>query len=329
MSTSNSKERSKNTRQGAQISDRKPLLGSYFGNHQKSIQHTLAEQKKRPLAAFFTCSVIGIAILLPTLLAILLINIHQAEIDWDSSAQVTVMLEKGVSPIEGSQLAKELAQHNKVDTAVFVDKKTALAEFKDKFDLGETLAHLDENPLPHSIILTLEDTIRTIADAEALRQEFIAHARIELVQLDILWVQRLQAISDFLILSTWILGFMLAIAVLLILGNTIRLAIENRKEEIAVLKLVGGTDAFVCRPFLYLGIFYGFGGGILAVIFSFLVLVLLSQPVEALTFSYQSNFSLSGLNIESTLFILCVGTLLGWLGAWLSVKRHIKEIEPN
>lgn len=122
---------------------------------------------------------------------------------------------------------------------------------------------------------------------------------------------------------------MLAIAVILILGNTIRLAIENRKDEIAVLKLVGGTDAFVCRPFLYLGTFYGLGGGIFALTLCWIVLSILSQPIETLISSYQSDFNLSGLNIESTILILVIGTFLGWFGAHLSVKKHISEIEPN
>lgn len=315
--------------QGAQISNQKPLLGSYFGNHKKALLHTLHEQKRKPLAAFFTCSVIGIAILLPTLLAVLLINVHSAKLDWDSSAQLTVMLNDKVSALQGTQIAKELTKLSEVEESLFIDKAQALEEFKAVFQLGNTLDHLSGNPLPHSIVVSLSDTASSFEKAQQLKESLSQKPEIELVQLDLMWVQRLNAISDFLTMSTWILALMLSIAVVLVLGNTVRLAIESRKDEIAVLKLVGGTDAFVCRPFLYMGIFYGLGGGILAIVFSYVVLAILTQPVELLTTSYQSDFSLSGLNFESTLFILTIGTFLGWIGARLSVKRHISEIEPN
>lgn len=319
----------KTTTQGAQVSTQKPLLGSYFGNHKKAFLHILREQRKKPLAAFFTCSVIGIAILLPTLLAVLLINVHSAKLDWDSSAQLTVMLKDRVSAIQGTQIAKELMTNSQIEQTLFIDKADALEEFKAAFQLGNTLDHLSGNPLPHSIVVSLSDTASSFEQAQKLKDELAAMPEVELVQLDLMWVQRLNAISDFLTMSTWILTFMLSIAVVLVLGNTVRLAIESRKDEIAVLKLVGGTDAFVCRPFLYMGVFYGLGGGILAIIFSSVILAILSQPVEFLTASYQSDFSLSGLNFESTLLILTVGTMLGWIGARVSVKRHISEIEPN
>lgn len=319
----------KTNAQGAQVSNQKPLLGSYFGNHKKALLHILSEQRQKPLAAFFTCSVIGIAILLPTLLAVLLINVHSAKLDWDSSAQLTVMLNDKISAIQGTQLAKELKQLPEVEETLFIDKAKALEEFKAVFQLGNTLDHLSGNPLPHSIVVSLSDTASSFEQAQKLKETLARRSEIELVQLDLMWVQRLNAISDFLTMSTWILALMLSIAVVLVLGNTVRLAIESRKDEIAVLKLVGGTDAFVCRPFLYMGIFYGLGGGFLAIVFSHIVLAILAQPVELLTTSYQSDFSLSGLNFESTLFILTVGTLLGWIGARLSVKRHISEIEPN
>ena len=319
----------KATSQGAQISTQKPLLGSYFGNHKKAFLHILREQREKPFAAFFTCSVIGIAILLPTLLAVLLINVHSAKLDWDSSAQLTVMLNDRVSAIQGVQIAKDLIDKPEIEETLFIDNADALEEFKAVFQLGNTLDHLSGNPLPHSIVVSLSDSASSFEKAQQLKDELSKMSEVELVQLDLMWVQRLNAISDFLTMSTWILAFMLSIAVVLVLGNTVRLAIESRKDEIAVLKLVGGTDAFVCRPFLYMGVFYGLGGGVLAIIFSSIVLAILSQPVELLTSSYQSDFSLSGLNFESTLLILIVGTLLGWIGARLSVKRHISEIEPN
>ena len=335
---SNSKSSNKSTKQktnrrptaqGAQISSKNPIVGSYLGNHKKALLHTLSEQRRKPVASFFTCAVIGIAILLPTLLAVLLLNVHQANLNLDGSAQLTVMLKDNVTSLQATELSKKIDSVSGVSETVFIDKDKALEEFKAAFQLGETLNHLSDNPLPHSILVVLEESVATIEQAQVVKNSLEQISDVDLVQLDLMWIQRLKAISDFLSLSTWILASMLAIAVILILGNTIRLAIENRKDEIAVLKLVGGTDAFVCRPFLYLGTFYGLGGGIFALTLCWIVLSILSQPIETLISSYQSDFNLSGLNIESTILILVIGTFLGWFGANLSVKKHISEIEPN
>jgi cell division transport system permease protein len=326
MKTKNQKTRA--SKSGAQMDTKKPLLGSYFGNHLKSLRHTLEEQKARPVASFFTCSVIGIAILLPTLLGILLLNIYSADLDWDGSAQITLFLDQNTSTIKAHELIKTLEAESSIAEAAFIDKDAALEEFKALFKLSKTLEHLDRNPLPHSIVVKPSSEVMTLEDAEQLRDRLGVHKIVDQIQLDVMWVQRLRSISGFLERSTWLLALMLGFAVILILGNTVRLAIENKKDEIAVLKLVGGTDAFVCRPFLYMGIFFGLGGGLVAIVLCSVVLWILGGPIESLAISYQSSFRLSGLSFESTFLILFLGAVLGWFGAWLAVRRHINEIEP-
>jgi len=328
MSTKSGSKAVRGTK-GAQADTRRPWIGSYFGNHKKAFLHVVNEQRRKPISAFFTCSVLGIAILLPTLLGVLLLNIHQANLNLEGSAQLTVMLKQNVSEAVGQELTKTLQTRNLVENAHFLHRDKALEDFKRNFKLDRTLDHLKDNPLPHSIIVNLKDSPSISSQAEEMQSELSKMRQVDLVQLDLAWVQRLKAISEFLSLSTLILAFMLGTAVLLILGNTIRLAIENQKDEIAILKLVGGTNAFVCRPFLYLGTFYGLGGGLLAILMCWGVLLVLGQPLEELSASYQSSFSLSGLNIESTLLILMVGTILGWVGANISVRRYIRQIEPS
>ena len=122
-----------------------------------------------------------------------------------------------------------------------------------------------------------------------------------------------------------VIGIMLGLVVILVLGNTIRLAIENKKEEIIVIKLVGGTDGFVRRPFLYMGVLYGFGASLFAWLLLIIIIVILNQPVQALASSYQSNFSLSGLDFESTLLLFLIGTGLGWFSSWLAVRKHLDD----
>jgi len=148
------------------------------------------------------------------------------------------------------------------------------------------------------------------------------------VQLDLIWVKRLFQFMELGQRLVWALAALLGLAVLLIIGNTIRLAIENRRDEIRVVKLVGGTDAFVRRPFLYTGIWFGLGGGIIAWILLNIGLFWLSGPVEQLINLYGSEFSLKGLSFSDSLLLILDGVILGWLGAWLAVARHLSSIEP-
>lgn len=314
---------------GAKTAAKPQALNSYFNNHLKVLRQTLDDLKRRPVASLLTGSVIGVALVLPTLLLILLANIQSADMRWEGSAQITLFAKLNQSQNEISALANKLAERADVISAIFVDKDAALAEFSERFEIRDVNEFLDENPLPHAIIVTPNTQLNDLQALETLKQQLESLKQIDSSLLDALWIQRLQSITSFLERAVALLAIMLAVAVLLILGNTIRLAIENRKEEIAVLKLVGGTRAFVCRPFLYMGVFYGLVGSIVATILTQLMVSILAQPVNVLAMSYQSQFELSGLGFESTLFLILCGTGLGWLGAWLAVNRHMDEIEPD
>jgi cell division transport system permease protein len=149
------------------------------------------------------------------------------------------------------------------------------------------------------------------------------------VQVDLGWLQRLNAMTDLLARAVWALAILLAAAVVLVIGNTVRLSIESRRDEILVAKLVGGTDSFVRRPFLYTGAWFGLGGGVVALILLQLSLWWLSGPVERLAGLYRSDFSLNGLSLDGGFALIIAAMLLGWLGAWVAVKRHLDDIEPG
>ncbi|MDX1452727.1 MAG: permease-like cell division protein FtsX [Oleiphilaceae bacterium] len=316
-------------RSGAAPAAKPNELQSYLDNHRKVLRNTLRTQHDAPLASLFTCSVIGFALVLPTLLALLLSNLQQVNLGWDGSAQITLFMADHVSAEEGQAWSQQLNKRANITDVQFIDADEALAEFTAAMRLENTLSYLDENPLPHSIIITPHHSLKSLEDLQTLEQQLAQSDLITSSMLDVMWLQRLQAITAFLERGVWLIAGMLGLAVILILGNTIRLAIENRREEIIVLKLVGGTNAFVCRPFLYMGSFYGLGGSLIAVILSQIIISLLNGPVIALAQSYQSQYELSGLGFESTLFLLLVGTVLGWLGAWIAVRRHISAIEPD
>ena len=143
------------------------------------------------------------------------------------------------------------------------------------------------------------------------------------------WVRRLYAIMNIVERGVQILGFLLALAVLLVVGNTIRLAIQNRRKEIVVMKLIGGTDAFIRRPFLYTGFWYGLFGGIIAWLLVSFTMLSISNPIEKLTTLYQNQFELNNISFQTTLMLLIISILLGLAGSWFAVGRHLREIEPQ
>ncbi len=304
-------------------------LQSYLDNHRKVFRSTWQSQSRSPLASLFTCSVIGIALVLPVLLALLLSNLQAVNLGWDGSAQITLFFEDNIDQQTAQDWSKQLEKRANIAAVEFIDKDRALAEFSAAMEMSTTLDYLDGNPLPHSVLVTPHASLKSLADLQALEQQLAQYDLIASSMLDVLWLQRLQALAAFMERSVWLIATMLALAVILILGNTIRLAIESRREEIIVLKLVGGTNAFVCRPFLYMGCFFGLGGSLIAILLSQVIIALLNAPIRALAQSYQSQYELSGLGFESTLFVLVTGLVLGWLGAWLAVRRHLTEIEPN
>ena len=152
---------------------------------------------------------------------------------------------------------------------------------------------------------------------------------VELAQLDVQWVKRLHAILQIIRRSVTALAALLSLAVLLVVGNTIRLDILNRRAEIEVTKLIGATDGFIRRPFLYGGIWYGLLGGILALALSGAALLLLREPVAQLSSLYASAFRLRMFDWRLAALVLGGGATLGWLGSWLAVGRHLKRIEPR
>tara|TARA_R110001592_G_scaffold319724_3_gene597499 strand:+ start:27444 stop:28412 length:969 start_codon:yes stop_codon:yes gene_type:complete len=314
---------------GARPSESKNAVQHYFENHQKVAKSTLLQLLHQPFTTAFTCFVIGIALVLPTLLSVLLTNIESINKHWDGSPQITLLLKKGVPQLDAGVLAESLTKKQSVSSSKFIDKEQALRDFKSRFEFTEAIEFLDENPLPHAIIVRLSPSLTAISDIEQLRDSLLSIPEVDSAILDAAWVQRLQSITRLVETAVWVIAIMLSLTVVLVLGNTIRLAIENRKEEIIVVKLVGGTDPFVRRPFLYMGLLLGLGSSIIAWSLIHWVIYLLNEPIESLALSYQFEFSLSGLTFLSTLFLLIFGLSLGWLSAWLAVRRHLDEIEPN
>ena len=282
---------------------------------------------ENPLSSLMTWLVIGIALALPGILYVMLNNIADVSTDWGGKPRVSLYLQKEVTKDAGDALAKEIRVSASVDEVRFVSSEAALKDFQQRSGFGDVLNSLDRNPLPHVIEVVLVSSEPMALTG--LMAGWESDRRIAKVSVDLAWLERLFALLQFGERLVWSLSLVLALGVVLIMGNTIRLAIENRRQEIEVIKLFGATDSFVRRPFLYLGFWYGFGGATIAMILLQSSLVFLAEPVEMLAQSYRDDFALQGPGAGGVLFLLLMGSLLGIAGALVAVSRHLRLIEPR
>lgn len=302
---------------------------SYFTHHRKVARDSAVRMWRTPVASLMTWTVMGVALALPVALLLLLASLQGVSAGWESSARVTAYMKMSASLEQTQALASEIDGDGRVAELELIDRDRALAEFRASSGLDDALDYLEENPLPHTLLVTPEESARS-ADGVAALVTFIEGMEgVERVQVDLGWLQRLNAMTDLLARAVWALAILLAAAVVLVIGNTVRLSIESRRDEILVAKLVGGTDSFVRRPFLYTGAWFGLGGGAVALILLQLSLWWLSGPVERLAGLYRSDFSLNGLSLDGGFALIIAAMLLGWLGAWVAVKRHLDDIEPG
>jgi len=311
------------------ISIMKNWLHTYLLRHLQVFFYSLGQLTRQPVSLLMTSAVIGIALALPTGLHIILKNVQSISGDLDSAAQISLFLKKSTSDSQAKQLIKQLKgmpQINKID---YISREQALQEFKRLSGFGNALKALENNPLPAVIVVQPSLSQSSAASTTQLVKELQSKPYVDIAQLDMQWIKRLYTIMDIIRRGVIILSALLAIAVLLVIGNTIRLAIQNRRDEIVIIKLIGGTDTFIRRPFLYTGFWYGLFGGLIALFLVVASLLLLSGPIEALTQSYESKFSMQIININTAFWLMTSSIVLGLSGSWLAVERHLREIEPT
>ena len=314
----------KPARQGPSLSSQ---LQGWLDSHRASLRDSLGRLWQQPFGSFFTCLVMAIALCLPMGLALLLDNVERLSGTWQHAARISVFLEMSVSDAEGQALRDDIAGMPQVARADWISREQALLDFQAVSGLAEALRELPDNPLPGSVLVTPETVDQ--AELEALRQRLAELPGVELAQLDLLWVERLGALlalGDRFLFGVTVL---LVLTLLLVIGNTIRLHIENRRREIEVIKLVGGTDGYVRRPFLYLGALYGLGAGLLAWAVLAFGLAWLNAAVVRLAGLYDSDFSLVGVPLADGVSLVFGAVLLGYIGAWLAVARHLRELAPR
>lgn len=302
-------------------------LEGLFRNHQQVAVDSLDRLFFSLGSSLMTWAMIAIAIALPLGLLLFLQNLQQFGEDLDEAAQVSVFMESGISQERLSALQSEFSQREDILSVSLITAEAALQEFQQESGFGNILEGLDENPLPSVLVVT--PVSQQLEEIQVLLSALQSYSGVETVLFDLAWLQRLSGILNLAQRLTMMLGGLLGIGVALVVGNTIRLAIENRRAEIVVVKLVGGTDAYVARPFLYTGLWYGVGGGLIASVLVWLAQFMLAGPVARLSGLYEGEFELIGLGISGFFLVLAGSALLGWFGAWLSVLRHLRAIEPR
>lgn len=331
MKASPSKRRTAEQRSGASQSKTRvgDKLRAYWVHHRIVARESLVRLLQTPMQSLLTWLVVAIALALPAVLYLVLAQFQNLGDTWQTQPRVSVFLHVRASEQASVQLRDALLQRAEIEAVDYVSPDQALREFEQYSGLGSVLDTLEDNPLPGVLVVHPAAGHRTPEQLQGLKESLSAEALADDVRLDMDWVRRLHQIMVIGQRLVAAMAALLALGVLLVIGNTIRLAIESRRDEIVVVKLVGATNAFVRRPFLYTGFWYGFGGGLLAWLLLTLGVQWLSSPVAQLAELYQSNIRLQGLNWWESITILFGSGVLGLLGAALAVSKHLHAIEPT
>jgi cell division transport system permease protein len=312
--------------QGATIGARLKMLGRL---HKIEARRGILDILGNPVSNFMTVLVIAIALALPAGLQIMLDNGKSLSQSWDGASRISLYLQTDLNDKQLNELADRVRQQAGIEKVDIINQQQALDDFKARSGFAEAINQLDSNPLPPVLVVQPAATHTSPQASELLLAEFATIKEVELAQLDLDWVRKLYALLQLAEKISTALGFALGLAVLLIIGNTIRLSVQNRRDEIEVVKLVGATDAFIRRPFLYTGFWYGLLAGVTCWLILTISLLWLHDPVAKLAGLYQSQFQLQGLNWLQSLQLIGLSCGLGLLGSWLSVGRHIRQIEPH
>jgi cell division transport system permease protein len=292
---------------------------TFFVHHLQAAKQSIDVLCRRPLANTMIITVLALALALPTVLLVLLNNVSLLTKHWQRQGHITLYLKSPLSEAALQSFLKTLKTTEGVQAVAYKTPAEGLKIFTQQEGMQDIMRYLPENPLPYVV----DVTPRSSASLTRLHSLLKRHPEVDVAKLDMDWVNRLQAISHLFTKATQALALLLAVAVIVIIGNTLTLVMHHRQEEILVLKLVGATDAFILRPILYQGFWYGVMGALFAVLLVNLVMVSLEMAIDGLASAYKMNYKLLGLSVSQILLLFLFASILGWLGARLSVKRQL------
>jgi len=300
----------------------------WLGRHARTASSSFSRLVHQPFASLMIVLVIAVTLAIPAAMNLAIKNFTAISSGWDDALDFSVFLDTGVSASEAEALASLISQRADVDDVRLITAEQALAEFKEQSGFGSALDHLPDNPLPHTLVVR-PSPANTPQSMTLLREELDSLPETALVQVDTEWVQRFHAILEIVRQAIMIGAGLLGAAIIVIIGNTIRLEIQNRRDEIEVTKLIGASNAFVRRPFLWSGFWFGLFGSALALGLVQYGLYLLQPTVTRLAGLYQSGVTMLTLDLRDSFAIIGIGVALGLVGSWLAAARHMRSIEPK
>lgn len=304
------------------------IVMTWLTRHASTALAALGRMTRQPFASLMIILVIGVTLAMPAAINVIVKNLQSVSGGWDNALDFSVYLNVEIAVTDAKALAALLQQRADVESVDLITASEALVEFKQQSGFGDALDQLGDNPLPHALVVR-PGPGNTGASLSLLQEEIGNLPEVDLVQVDTEWVKRFHAILDIVRQAIAIGAALLGLAIIVIIGNTIRLDIENRRAEIEVTKLIGASNAFVRRPFLWTGFWYGLLGGLFALSLIQAGLYLLREPVSRLAGLYQGNITVASLEIRESLTIVAVAVVLGLLASWVTTARHMRRIEPK
>ncbi|MDG2517433.1 cell division transport system permease protein [Lysobacter sp. OAE881] len=298
-------------------------LGTWFDHHVYSLVASVGRMLRKPWATALTIGVMAVAITLPLGLWAALGNVERFTGTVEQSRQISLFLKPQVTVDRARALAEQLRGRGDIATLDLRTPEQGMEELRRSSGLGEAISAVDGNPLPSVLVVTPKGDETTLA--ESLR----TLPDVDVVQHDAAWRQRLDQWLRFGVRLAWVLAALLGVGALLVVGNTVRLDIQSRRDEIAVLQQLGATDGFIRRPFLYLGLSYGLAAGLIALGLLTAADRALREPLAALAQSYGSQFALHGFDLLDAVAIVIGSGVLGWIGAGLVAGHYLRQTRPT
>ncbi|UOV18539.1 permease-like cell division protein FtsX [Pantoea agglomerans] len=312
-----------------QQSKSKTLKGGWQEQWRYALRGTLSDMWRQPLATLLTVMVIAISLTLPSVCYMVWKNVSQAATQWYPAPQLTVYLSKTLDDTAAENVVAQLKQVEGVDNVNYLTREEALNEFRNWSGFGGAMDMLEQNPLPAVAIITPKLNFQNSDTMQSLRDRVTKVQGVDEVRMDDSWFARLAALTGLVGQIASMIGVLMIVAVFLVIGNSVRLSIFARRDTINVQKLIGATDGFILRPFLYGGALLGFSGAVLSLLLSEVLVLRLQSVVASVATVFGTTFSLEGFSWDEALLLLLIAAIIGWVAAWLATVQHLRRFTPQ
>ena len=312
-----------------QQSKSKALKGGWQEQWRYALRGTLSDMWRQPLATLLTVMVIAISLTLPSVCYMVWKNVSQAATQWYPAPQLTVYLSKTLDDTAAENVVAQLKQVEGVDNVNYLTREEALNEFRNWSGFGGAMDMLEQNPLPAVAIITPKLNFQNSDTMQSLRDRVTKVQGVDEVRMDDSWFARLAALTGLVGQIASMIGVLMIVAVFLVIGNSVRLSIFARRDTINVQKLIGATDGFILRPFLYGGALLGFSGAVLSLLLSEVLVLRMQSVVANVATVFGTTFSLEGFSWDEALLLLLIAAIIGWVAAWLATVQHLRRFTPQ